>query len=338
MSNRILLLTECGSETGFGHLTRCASLAQAFRETGFDAVLWVAADETLRSQLPPGAWAIDWYDLPGPAAAEMQTAYAVIVDSYRVTSPQIEQIAQIKPRFAILDDWVRRAHRHGIVIDWTIGAERFAYPHKHPDVSYLLGRSYCALRPEFNAPPRRVISETPRAVLITFGGSDIRQLTTPVLAMLNSEFPSLHKHVVVGAGVRDKRLIDKMRGPHTTVHVACDAAQMCAAMAQADLAVCAGGQTLYELASQGLPPAVIGVIDNQRDDIREFAAGGFAVEVGDWTMTDLLPSVAAAVQALWPVSERRQRASIGRQFVDGCGAQRLTTSCLEHWSHFHAHD
>jgi UDP-2,4-diacetamido-2,4,6-trideoxy-beta-L-altropyranose hydrolase len=331
MRDRILLLTDYGSEIGFGHLTRCLSLAYAFGETGREVGLWVFGDKPVQAQLPPWAKAIDWICLPDEAVTELRQAYAVVVDSLAVTPQFCERIGQINPRLAVVDDWPRRPYNRGIVIDWTIGAEKFAYPDKSANTRYLLGCKYCAIRSEFDTPPQRFFNETPRTVLITFGGSDIRQLTAPILSLLDDEFPSLQKDVIVGPGVRDVSFLDKAYSGHTTFHFACDAFQMCTLMRRSDFAICAGGQTLYELASQGLPPVVISVIDNQQDDVREFGAVGFAHVVGGWNSSKLISKVTLGVRAVWPSAERRRRSTIGRRCIDGRGAQRLVAACMEYW-------
>jgi len=332
MSDSILILTECGSEIGFGHVTRCVSLAQAFRNAGREATLLISVHGQMQVQLPSGAQVVTWYDLPDPLGTSLRQAYAVVLDSLVVTTTQLERIAVTTSRLAVIDDWVRRPHRHGVVIDWTVGAERFAYPVKNPNVHYLLGSCYCALRPEFSAVPQRTFYDSPRAVLVTFGGGDVRQLTAPVLRLLDSHFPTLSRHVIVGDGVRDKSFMNAWHNDAgTAFHVGCDAGEMRSVMAQTDVAICAGGQTLYELASQGLPPLVIGVADNQQDDIREFGAAGFALVVGDWNTSGLFSKLVAAISSIWPATERRRLSAIGRQCIDGRGAQRLITACLNHW-------
>jgi UDP-2,4-diacetamido-2,4,6-trideoxy-beta-L-altropyranose hydrolase len=331
MRDRILLLTDYGSEIGFGHLTRCLSLAYAFGETGREVGLWVAGDGPAQPQLPAWAKTIDWRCLPDETVGELRQAYAVVVDSLAVTPQFCERIGQINPRFAIVDDWPRRSYDRGIVIDWTIGAEKFAYPHRSANVRYLLGCKYCAIRPEFNTPPPRLFNETPRRVLITFGGSDIRQLTATILSLLDDEFPTLQRDVIVGPGVRDVSFLDKVYAAQTTFHVACNAVQMCTLMRQADFAICAGGQTLYELASQGLPPVVISVTDNQQDDVREFGAVGFACVAGGWNSSKLISKVTVSIRTVWPAAERRRRSIVGRQCIDDLGAERLVAACMEYW-------
>ena len=331
MKRRILILTECGSEIGFGHLTRCQSLANMFCKVGWEACLWVAVDEATSIKLPFGIAPINWHRLTCDVAAELRRTDAVVVDSQVVTDEQIEKLGELNPNIAIIDDWKRRVYRTGIVIDWTIGAENSAFTERSANVLYLLGSKYCALREAFQEAPQRHISEFPHSILVTFGGSDIRQLTVPVLSMLNDQFPLMHKDVVVGNGVRDKQIWQKIRYPLTTFHIACNASQMRLLMSKSDIAISAGGQTLYELASQGLPPLVIGVADDQQEDIQGFERGGFAISIGDWHNPSIFPLITSAVQTLWSAAERRRRSALGRKIVDGGGAQRVVAACLEHW-------
>jgi spore coat polysaccharide biosynthesis predicted glycosyltransferase SpsG len=330
MRNRIIFLTECGAGTGFGHLTRCMAIAEAFRSAGWVPEFWVATDDRAAG-LPPGTVVGDWYDLPDDAAKRLGEATAVMVDSLVASPAQMARLTAVNPRFAVIDDWRRLAHPRGIVIDWTIGAERFAYPDRNAGVCYLLGSRFCALRPAFGAVRERSFPDEPAAVMITFGGSDPRALTGPVLAALAAAHPHLHLHVVVGAAVRERGYEETQRSTRVTFHHACDAARMAALMEMADFAVCAGGQTLYELAALGLPPIVVCAADNQTDDLREFAAMGFAAVAGDWSAPDLTDRILTTARALAPAAERRRRSACGRACVDGHGAGRLVRACLERW-------
>jgi len=106
---------------------------------------------------------------------------------------------------------------------------------------------------------------------------------------------------------------------------------MQALMTQADIAICAGGQTLYELASQGLPPAIVSAIDNQKDDIRGFIDAGFGVDGGSWDRPGFLDCLASSIQSLWPAAVRERHSAAGRQCVDGLGARRVVAALLAQW-------
>lgn len=330
MHNPVLILTECGADIGFGHLTRCLSLAQAFREAGRSAQIWVATDASVSDRLPASVRLVCWYGLAGELEAEVTRAHAVLLDSYKISAGDMEHIFRINPRIAVIDDYPRREYTTGVVIDWTIGAECFAFQQKHAGVLYLLGRRYCALRLEFQCAAERESLHPVRSLLVTFGGADVRAITRPVVASLQREFPDLEKLVVVGPAVHDASF-QGLEKTGTSFYVGVDARQMQALMAGADIAVCGGGQTLYEAASQGLAPVIINIVDNQEEEIREFTRAGFGVHAGRWDQPDLLDAITKGIHELWLPDTRTRHAAAGRQCVDGHGAQRLVSALLAHW-------
>lgn len=334
-SDPILLLTEVGTNIGFGHLTRCLSLAHAFQRAGVETKIWAATHDTNPSVLPCEIHSVDWYGLRGDLARDVAEFHAILVDSYAANLPDLEKVYSAHPQVAVIDDYLRRDYTKGLVIDWTVGAEGFAFQQKHPNVRYLLGSQYCALRPEFQGAVRRCASEEIRNVLITFGGTDIQKLTRPVLERLQREFPALEKHVVIGAGSKGAS-IPPDPDQNTSYHIAVSALDMRTLMQQADIVICGGGQTLYEAASQGLPPVMITLVQNQHDDIREFARAGFGIHAETWDAPDLLECVVAAVRSLSPIEVRVQHQIAGQRCVDGNGAERLVNILLAEWSKFPA--
>jgi spore coat polysaccharide biosynthesis predicted glycosyltransferase SpsG len=330
VSDFVLILTECGADIGFGHLTRCLSLAEAFRNAGVNAQIWIEADDSISGQLPDSVRLVSWHEALDSLDAELSRASAVIVDSYQVTEGQIGQAVRANAKVAVIDDVFRRQPQVGAVIDWTVGAECFAFPEKLPGVCYLLGSRYCAVRPEFETAARRNFPASPRTLLTTFGAADPSGVTGPVLAMLQQRFPDCDKAVVLGPAFRDPS-IQQMQDARTSFHPSVDARQMKALMAQADIAVCAGGQTLYELASQGLPPAIVSAIDNQKDDIRGFIDAGFGVDGGSCDRPGFLDVLASSIHSLWPAAVRERHSAAGRQCVDGLGAGRVVAALLAQW-------
>jgi spore coat polysaccharide biosynthesis predicted glycosyltransferase SpsG len=282
----------------------------------------------VRTKIPETIQIRPWYDQTSEVDATIARSSLVLVDSYLVAPERLNTILDSHPRVAVLDDFRRLAYRRGTVIDWTVGAERFAYPNKHPQVRYLLGGRYCVLRQEFRNGPKRSFCDSPKSVLVTFGGSDLRSLTGPVLSMLQRRFPGLEKHVVVGPGFRDPSSLDARHEPFTFFHSNCDAALMQSLMAAADMAVCGGGQTLYEMASQGLPPVVVNLVENQADDIRGFVEAGFASAAGWWNSPDFIGILEAQLHELWPMAARARRAAAGESCVDRHGVQKLVEELL----------
>ena len=115
---------------------------------------------------------------------------------------------------------------------------------------------------------------------MSFGGADIRSLAAPVVAMLQREFPDLEKLVVLGQAVQ-KTPLCSAEDRNTSFYAAADGARMRELMTRADIAVCGGGQTLYELRIAGRTAHHReSLADDQQDDIRGFVQAGFGVPQG----------------------------------------------------------
>lgn len=335
MDDPILILTECGTEIGLGHLTRCLSLAEALEEAGKTVQVWVEADEITGSHLQcdqhtASVGVRHWYGLTGPLRAQVPRAAGVVIDSFRIGGQDIRETSQLNPRIAVIDDFPRRQYESGIVIDWTVGAQDFAYPERRATVTYLLGSQYCALRPEFRCAGVRSFAEAPRSILVSFGGADVRSLAAPVVNLLQREFPDLEKRLIVGPAYSGIFSPLKEDGK-TTFHIAPDGKAMQQLMTGADIGICGGGQTVYEFASQGLPAVMIRLVDDQDEDIRGFARAGFGLDRGWWNRPDLEDALIAGIRELHPARARMDHAAAGRRLVDGLGASRLAAALLSHW-------
>ena len=149
----LLILTESGTKIGFGHLNRCLSLAHAFRNAGIETEIWAATHDTQPNALAPEIRSVDWYGLSGDLAQNAAHYRAILVDSYVATLSDVEKVYSIHPRVAVIDDYLRREYTRGIVIDWTVGAEAFAFQRKridhapaqaHHGIDYHHGRRFPA--------------------------------------------------------------------------------------------------------------------------------------------------------------------------------------------------
>jgi spore coat polysaccharide biosynthesis predicted glycosyltransferase SpsG len=94
------------------------------------------------------------------------------------------------------------------------------------------------------------------------------------------------------------------------------------ALAQCDIAIVAGGVTLYEACALGTPAVALAVVRAQRRAIVEFAKRGAVID-GGLASESAIERVARQVARL-AGDERRRRATAkrARRLVDGLGAQR----------------
>jgi spore coat polysaccharide biosynthesis predicted glycosyltransferase SpsG len=111
-----------------------------------------------------------------------------------------------------------------------------------------------------------------------------------------------------------RRVVDLLWGPDTLRDP----------MLKADLAISAGGHTLYELAATGTPAVAVETADNQAENVRAMATQGSVCAVGRADDPSVIAACEAALRRIFEDREaRRAMSAAGQRVVDGRGAQRV---------------
>ena len=325
---KVCIATEGGKNIGLGHITRCTSIYQAFEEIGIQPEIIVNGDKIVHDLLrDKNCKVFDWLDDHEKLFAVLRDADIAFVDSHLADYNVYEKISNIVETTAFFDDDMRIKYPKGFVINGAIFAEQMSYP-KREDVTYLLGVQYTPLRREFWDVPEKSIHENLEVVMIVFGGADIRNLTPKMLGMLQDAYPELLKKVVVGKGFRNTTEIEKLKGDNTELIYYPDAAGMKKVMLESDVAISAGGQTLYELARVGVPTIAVCAADNQSTNIHGWQESGFAEYAGDGADENLTASINRKIELLKDNNTRRCKSKIGRKIINGAGSSRIVKEVL----------
>jgi spore coat polysaccharide biosynthesis predicted glycosyltransferase SpsG len=94
-------------------------------------------------------------------------------------------------------------------------------------------------------------------------------------------------------------------------------------MLDSDIAITAGGQTLYELARTGTPAIGICVAENQRRNLDAWHRADVIEYIGWFDDKSLSSKLLKGLDKLSGRAERAKRSRLGRQFVDGKGVERI---------------
>jgi len=192
--------------------------------------------------------------------------------------------------------------------------------------------SYIMLRREFAALHARAkpIRNTVQELLITQGGADTYGFTPRIVEAVGRLSVIRHGTVVVGPAFRHDRQLQEALGEATVpMSVVRNTSRMAELMWNADLAITAGGLTMFELACVGTPSVVV---CGERFEVEtaqrlERAGVGRCLGFGG----DLQPGrLGGAVEALARDPASRQAMSQrGQQLIDGQGAQRIVQLITE---------
>lgn len=325
---KIFIITEGGKDIGFGHVTRCVSLYQAFEKKGLIPEFIVNGDETIEDFLRDKNYKIfTWPEKTQDLFDIIKNADVVIVDSYLAGSELYKKISDTVRIAVYLDDNNRINYPKGIVVNGGMSSEKLSYI-KGSGITYLLGSKYTPLRREFCKVQEKEIKEEMQSLMITFGGDDSRNMTPKVLGFLNKKYPGIIKKVIIGRGFQNIKEIEDLREKNTDLIYYPDANGMRESMLESDVAISAAGQTLYELARVGVPTIAIDVAENQLNNIKAWQSSGFIWYAGHWKNRNILEKIRIFIQEMKDPNIRKDKYQIGRKFVDGEGSFRIVNSLL----------
>lgn len=325
---KICILTEGGRDIGFGHVARCVSIYQAFEERDIQPLLIVNGDETVKDLLQNKNYRnFDWLSNRSLLFELLDNPDIAFVDSYLADYQLYEKVSHLAEKTVYLDDNIRINYPKGFVVNGAVFAERMSYTARK-GVTYLLGTQYAPLRKEFWNVSAKTVSGHIRTTLITFGGADVRNLTPKVLKLLINTYPRMLKKVIVGKNFQNITEIESLKDNNTELVYCPHSAEVKEVMYGSDVAISAGGQTLYELARMSVPTIVITVADNQIDNIHGWETAGFIEYAGHWQDESLSEVIRQKMQMLESKDARERKCNIARGLIDGVGSPRLVKKIL----------
>jgi spore coat polysaccharide biosynthesis predicted glycosyltransferase SpsG len=255
-----------------------------------------------------------------------QNVKKLLIDSYHVTPAYLRNLCALT-YIIYIDDLNAFHYPCHMLINYNCYYHKFNYPQHYPRTPLLLGCDYAPLRREFQGLPRRVVHRDVRSVLVTTGGNDPRNTAGKLVAMAK-ETHHLHNlafHIIAGRFnpyINElKHLANKYRDVVIHTHVP----GMSQLMYECDIAVSAGGSTLYELCACGTPTVAFSLADNQVDGVTSFG-GSYMIDAGDIRknedqclnrMLDGVNQLVTGYHLRLELSEKSQN------LVDGQGALRI---------------
>lgn len=302
----IFILTEGGRNIGFGHLTRCISLYQAFEKREIMPELIVNGDGSIEDLLRGKNYRIfNWLKEENKLFKMVGNADIVIIDSYLADKSLYYKISGVlvNGRLVMIDDYNRIEYPAGIIVNPSIHGDKLNYRQKD-GVVYLLGKNYIVLRKEFWRPLEKIINKEVKNILITFGGINHSDLIYKIIDYLKKR--STFRFNCIDA--KKDRV---------------DAQKILDLMVNADICISGGGQTIYELARCGVPTIGICFGENQLLNLRGWTKEGF-LKFGGWFNDKNLYYKIKNYILEMDYKARLKMSKIGQKFINGQGARKIT--------------
>lgn len=335
MTETFIFRVDSSPDAGLGHLSRCLALGQELSDRGYSVIFLSAPPPShVQKVKNAGIELLNWSFTPGSREDLDHSHRAIsdfsephlIVDGYQFGLEYLRNMTGAVRSLILVDDFIRLPfYPVDVIIDHNPGAEKRRYPLPEPTIA-LLGPKYLMLSKEYASVNREKSSTeksgTVERILITMGASDIGSFTLRALRSVVEAAPETGIDVVVGPSADtsvSKEAAAKY--PQACLHLSPPSLRQLAE--RADLAITAGGMTLWELASKSLPLVVVSVAKNQAYH-SEFLASQQAIKYlgshSDVTHDFLI----GVIREL--ISDREGRHDMGKRaatIADGLGTKRI---------------
>lgn len=333
---RILFRADARPDLGGGHIMRCLSLAAALDCRGCEIAFACApgsADLVPALYRSGFAWAEadGLTDCPTPEHWSGK-ADILFVDLY--DSRLADEIAMRAHchSLAVIEDLPVRKHDCDLLVDQGFDRRPATYHDRvPPHCRLLLGPDMVPLRDDFSLKRprslgrRRRTTQT-RRVLIAMGLTDVRAISARTYAVTRSALPDAEIDIVLGPHADSRAELERCAKTDPRLKIRVDVEDMASLMADADLAIGAGGGTALERCVLGLPSLVVILADNQRQSARAMEKAGacIALEDGD----TLAPRLAACLGAL-DAAALQKMSLAAATLCDGEGAHHIAEALME---------
>lgn len=333
----LYIRVDMNQEIGTGNLMRCLSISEAARTVGVETTFLLADDEAeaLLSEKRCRFIVLhtDWRDMEGELDALLpilaaEGAKRLLIDSYQVTEAYLRRLRE-KVETVYLDDLNRFVYPVDALICYAVYWKKFRYEERYPNTTRLyLGTRYAPLRQEFSGLGEKAIRERIVRVLVLSGGTDAYGAAEQITEALES-VDRLEADIVCGEYSGSyERLVERYRG-QSRIRIHRTSNHMANLMKDADLAISAGGTTLYELCACGVPTISYILADNQTENVAQFQRDGVMDCAGDIRKEPIGKNLVRLVEKYGAQAFRAERSDLARSIVDGVGAARIVDNLMK---------
>lgn len=340
-SDMIWIRADANGQIGTGHVMRCLCVAGELKRLGAQ-VCFLVSDERSAPLLEAKGqeFRILQSDYRYPEG-ELETLEALfrqeggaffLADGYFVTGEYFRRIRRHMPA-GYLDDMLRRDLPLDLLVNYNIFASGELYGEVPGRPRMLLGPAYAPLRREFRGRGYQVRQQAKR-VLVTTGGADQYNLAGRFVeeALAEEKTAELQYDIVSGAYNAHLEELKRLEAGHGNVFVRSNVKDMAALMLDSDVAVTAGGSTMYELSAIGVPMICFSFVDNQREIVEGFKRKDVVCFGGNYLLQGdgMLRAAAGKLAELAACPKLREGYSLRqRQVTDGGGARRIADAVME---------
>lgn len=176
----------------------------------------------------------------------------------------------------------------------------------------------------------KVIRERVESILVTQGGSDTYGFTPKILNALRGVSDSTKINVVLGPNFSHySKLETVLNSSLRDFDIVKDNDELSGLMMGSDLAISAGGNTLFELACIGVPTIIVCGEKFEIETAERLQKEGFAINLGFGQYVKEKDITSSVNKLIDDFSLRKSMSLKGKTLIDGQGTRRMVKKIIE---------
>lgn len=295
-SQVIYIRTDGNSDIAAGHIMRCLTIAREIIAMGHSVCFLVSDKESLSVlckqdssvdvifdmltakgflyenkiyayQLSHADYRDLEQELPELLSLLQKHPGTLLIDSYYVTDNYLKKLEAVTAT-SYIDDIRAFEYSADLLINYDCFTEKMCSEHKTGIYKHipnlLLGAEYAPLRAQF-LENRAELRQNVQNIFITTGSSDPYHYLLHFCQNLVSKHKNISYdyHLVIGGLNTDYEILQNLIQNYPNIRLYCGLSDLMPLMLSCDLAISAGGTTLYELCALGIPSFSFSMSDNQ---------------------------------------------------------------------------
>ena len=247
----------------------------------------------------------------------------LIIDNY---GEYIKDISKMS-KTVVIDYYGNMDVYSDVLINWMGMNKNYKYNFLKKDTKYYSGLDYIPLDKKINAYHllNKKISDRANNILITFGGSDLRNFTLKVMKVIQT-FDRIDVTIVIGSAYKNKEELQEfLKNCKCKYNLKENVSNIFELMFNSDLVISTGGLTAFELCAVGTPFISIAAVDHQIDRLKEMNELGICKYAGDWENFNEENLYNLISELIGNRTKRELMVGKGKNLIDGKGVERIST-------------
>jgi spore coat polysaccharide biosynthesis predicted glycosyltransferase SpsG len=245
----VVFYTEAGTSRGMGHLVRCYTINEKFKEHNHKVEFYLDSDMNFDYKFKNLLY-FTWDNLK-----YVKTYDVIIIDSYVASLEIYQKLHSLCKILVSIDDYGRLDYPKGIILNFAPDSKELFFKTNKEGYTYLLGLDYI--------PIREKILETTRInkkqIFIMLGGMDVSKLSMNILNAIDT----LDIQKVIVLNDKDTALeLEKIKNVKVLYKPSDD--DLIQHMSNSTLAISTASMSIYELSYFNIPTIIVALNKNQQ--------------------------------------------------------------------------